>query len=108
MTAETARFDQVTQNLTAQSEKAKAELEGARRTAENTPVQLEAAQATEQQVRARYQAGLATAVDVADAQRLLAQAEIEDSLARLRVWHALLAVAASQGNLEPFLQRLRH
>ena len=108
VTAETARFDQVTQNLTAQSEKAKAELEGARRTAENTPVQLEAAKATEQQVRARYQSGLATAVDVADAQRLLAQAEIEDSLARLRVWHALLAVAASQGNLEPFLQRLRH
>ena len=75
--------------------------------AENTPIQLDAAKATETQVRARYQAGLATVVDVADAQRLLAQAEIEDSLARLRVWRALLALAASQGNLEPFLQQVR-
>jgi outer membrane protein len=106
-TAETARLEQVSQNLTAQSEKAKAELEGARRTAENTPIQLEAARVTEQQVRARYQAGLATVVDVADAHRLLAQAEIEDSLARLRVWRALLAVATSQGDLGPFLQGVR-
>ncbi len=106
-TAESARFDQVVQNLTAQSERARAEVEGARRVAENTPIQLDAAKATEAQVRARYQAGLATLVDVADAQRLLAQAEIEDSLARLRVWRALLTLAASQGNLEPFLQQVR-
>ena len=105
--AETARFDQVVQNLTAQYEKAKAEIEGARRVAENTPIQLEAARVTEEQVRARYQAGLATVVDVADAERLLAQAEIEDSLARLRVWRALLAVAASQGELAPFLESVR-
>ena len=106
-TAESARFDQVVQNLTAQSERARAEVEGARRVAANTPIQLDAAKATEAQVRARYQAGLATLVDVADAQRLLAQAEIEDSLARLRVWRALLTLAASQGNLEPFLQQVR-
>jgi len=106
-TAESARFDQVVQNLTAQSERARAEVEGARRVAENTPVQLDAAKATEAQVRARYQAGLATLVDVADAQRLLTQAEIEDSLARLRVWRALLALAASRGDLGPFLQEVR-
>ena len=106
-TAESARFDQVVQNLTAQSERARAEVEGARRVAANTPIQLDAAKATEDQVRARYQAGLATLVDVADAQRLLAQAEIEDSLARLRVWRALLALAASRGDLGPFLQEVR-
>lgn len=106
-TAESARFDQVVQNLTAQNERARAEAEGARRVAENTPIQLDAAKATEAQVHARYQAGLATVVDVADAQRLLAQAEIEDSLARLRVWRALLALAASRGDLEPFLQEVR-
>jgi outer membrane protein len=105
--AETARFDQVVQNLTGQYEKAKAEVEGARRVAENTPIQLEAARVTEEQVKARYQAGLATVVEVADADRLLAQAEIEDSLARLRVWRALLAVAASQGDLKPFLEAVR-
>jgi outer membrane protein len=106
-TAESARFDQVVQNLTAQNERARAEVEGARRVAENTPIQLDAAKATETQVRARYQAGLATVVDVADAQRLLAQAEIEDSLARLRVWRALLTLAASRGDLGPFLQEVR-
>jgi outer membrane protein len=106
-TAETARFDQVIQDLTAQNEKANAEVNGARRVAENTPIQLDAAKATEEQVRARYQAGLATLVDVADAQRLLTQAEIEDSLARLRVWRALLALSASQGDLGPFLQEVR-
>jgi outer membrane protein TolC len=105
--AESARLDQVVQNLTAQNERARAEVEGARRIAENTPIQLDAAKATESQVRARYQAGLATVVDVADAQRLLAQAEIEDSLARLRVWRTLLALAASRGDLEPFLQEVR-
>ena len=82
-------------------------MEGARRVAENTPIQLDAAKATEAQVRARYQAGLATVVDVADAHRLLSQAEIEDSLARLRVWRALLALAASRGDLGPFLQEVR-
>jgi outer membrane protein len=106
-TAESARFDQVVQNLTAQNERASAEVEGARRVATNTPIQLDAAKATEAQVHARYQAGLATVVDVADAQRLLAQAEIEDSLARLRVWRALLALAASRGDLGPFLQEVR-
>jgi len=105
--AETARFDQVVQNLTGQYERAKAEVEGARRVAENTPIQLDAARVTEEQVKARYQAGLATVVEVADAERLLTQAEIEDSLARLRVWRALLAVAASQGDLGPFLQEVR-
>ncbi len=106
-TAESVRFDQVVQNLTAQNERAQAEVQGARRVAENTPIQLEAAKATEAQVRARYDAGLATVVDVADAQRLLTQAEIEDSLARLRVWRALLALAASRGELAPFLQEVR-
>jgi len=106
-TSESARFDQVFQNLTAQNERARAEVEGARRVAENTPIQLDAAKATEAQVRARYQAGLATLVDAADAQRLLAQAEIEDSLARLRVWRALLTLAAAQGDLAPFLQEVR-
>ncbi|MCI0417685.1 MAG: TolC family protein [Acidobacteria bacterium] len=96
----------VIQDLTAQNEKANAEVNGVRRVAENTPIQLDAAKATEEQVRARYQAGLTTVVDVADAERLPAQAEIEDSLARLRVWRALLSVAASQGDLEPFLQKV--
>ena len=73
----------------------------ARAVAANTPVQLAAAQQSEAQARARYQAGLASVVDVADAQRLLAQAEIEDALARLEVWRALLARARGARRSRP-------
>jgi len=104
--AEAARYDQTLQDLTGQLRKAEASLEGARQIAENTPVELEAARATENQERTRYQAGLATLVEVADAQSLLVQAETDDALARLAVWQNLAAVAASQGDLQPFLQLL--
>ncbi|PYT61940.1 MAG: TolC family protein [Acidobacteria bacterium] len=98
--------DQTVQDLTGQLGKAQASLEGARKVAENTPVELEAAHSTETQVRARYQAGLATLVDVSDAESLLVQAEIDDALARLAVWQNLASVAAAQGDLAPFLQLL--
>ena len=104
--AEAARYDQALQDLTGQLRKAQASLEGARHVAENTPVELQAARATEDQERARYQAALATLVDVADAQSLLVQAETDDALARLAVWQNLAAVAASLGDLQPFLQFL--
>lgn len=104
--AEAARYDQALQDLTGQLRKAQASLEGARSVAENTPQELDAARTTETQVRARYQSGLATLVDVADAQSLLVQAETDDAVARLAVWQNLAAVAASQGDLQPFLQFL--
>jgi outer membrane protein len=103
--AETARSSQVIAELTGQAAKARATLNGARRIAQNTPIQLEAARATEQQATARYRAGLANITDVAEAQRILSQAEIDDALAQLGVWRAMLAVAAAQGDLQPFLQQ---
>jgi outer membrane protein TolC len=106
--AEAARYDQDLQDLTGQLRKAQASLEGARHVAENTPVELDAARTTETQERSRYQAGLATLVEVADAQSLLVQAETDDALARLAVWQNLAALAASQGDLEPFLQFLHN
>ena len=105
--AEQARYDQTLQDLTGQLRKAQASLDGARKVAENTPIELEAARTTEMQERARYQAGLATLVDVSDAQSFLVQSEIDDSLARLAVWQNLAAVAAAQGDLRPFLESLR-
>ena len=104
--AASARYDQTLQDLTGQLRQAQASLEGARHVAENTPVELDAARTTEIQERARYQAGLATLVEVADAQGLLVQAETDDALARLAVWQNLAAVAASHGDLQPFLQLL--
>ena len=101
--AEVARYDQTVQDLTGQLRKAQASLEGARHVAENTPVELDAARTTETQERSRYQAGLATLIDVADAQSLLVQAETDDALAWLAVWQNLASVAAAQGDLGPFL-----
>jgi hypothetical protein len=46
-------------------------------------------------------------VEVADAQRLLLQAQIDDNLAHLSVWRALLAEAFAQGRLESFLDAVR-
>jgi outer membrane protein TolC len=105
--AETALYDQTIQGLTGRFEQARASLEGARRVAQETPVELQAARDTETQARARYQAGLATIVDVTDAESLLLQSEIEDALARLAVWQNLAALAAAQGNLDPFMQLVR-
>ena len=104
---EAARYDQVIQNLNGGVEKARAALAGARRVAENTPIQLEAARATEQQATARYKAGLGTIVEVAEAQRILTQAEIDDALARLNIWRAMLAVAAAEGDLTSYLEEVK-
>jgi hypothetical protein len=46
-------------------------------------------------------------VEVADAEGLLAQAEMDDAIARLNVWRALFGVAYAQGDLQPFLSVLR-
>jgi outer membrane protein TolC len=74
--------------------------------AANTPVEVAAAHAAAEQAGARYQAGLGAIDQVAEAQRLLAQAEIDDALARLAVWRALLSVAVAAGDLQPFLAQV--
>jgi outer membrane protein len=86
---------------------ARDQLKAAQLVAQETPIELAAAQQSEAQSRARYQSGLATLVEVADAENLLAQAEMDDSIARLNVWHGLFGVANAQGNLQTFLQVLR-
>ena len=103
--AETARYDRVLEDLDAQMGRAQAVLDGARRAAGNTPFELDAARATEQQATARYQSGLANIIEVADAQRLLTKAEIDDVIAKLNVWRGLLLVSAAEGDIEPFLTR---
>jgi len=101
--AETARFEQIAADLRAQWNRAVATLQGNRRVAANTPVQVSSAQATTRQATARYEAGLGTIDQVADAQRLLTQAEIDDALARLGVWRGLLGVAVAAGDIQPFI-----
>ncbi len=105
--AEVARYDETMQQLSGQLEQGLASLKGARRIAEKTPIELKAARDNETQARARYQAGLATLVEVAEAQSLLVQAETDDALARLAVWHNLAVLAAAEGSLDPFLDIVR-
>jgi outer membrane protein TolC len=100
---ESALFDEAVLTVTSQQQAADAMVRAALAIAANTPVQLAAAQQAESQARARYQAGLASIVEVADAQSLLAQAEVQDQLARVDVWRARLAQAAARGTLTPFL-----
>jgi hypothetical protein len=42
-------------------------------------------------------------LDVATANSLLTQAEVDDALARVNVWQALLLVWRAAGDLNPFL-----
>jgi outer membrane protein len=105
--AESALYDEAVLTVTSQQQTAAALLQAARAIAENTPIQLAAAQQTETQARARYDAGLTTIVEVADAQSLLAQAEMQDQLARVDVWRALLAVAVADGDVTPFVNLVR-
>jgi outer membrane protein TolC len=98
-----AKYSQTVEDLNGNILKARAVLEGARRVAQNTPIELEAARATERQATARYKAGLGNIAEVAEAERILTQADIDNSLAQLGVWRALLGVAAAQGELTPFL-----
>ena len=93
----------VIQELRGDMARARIAVEAARKIARNTPVELEAATALETQAQARYKAGLAAVVEVADAQRLLRQAEVDDSLAKLGVWQALFALAAAQGEIDELL-----
>ncbi len=103
--SQTARSEQIVVDLRAQWNRAVATVNGARGVAKNTPVQVAAARTALQQATARYQSGLGVIDEVAEAQRLLTQAEIDDALARLGVWRGLLAIATAAGDLEPFLQQ---
>jgi outer membrane protein TolC len=101
-----AQYSLITTNVQAQFDTAVATLNGARKVAANTPIEVSSARTSFQQATARYQAGLAPIDDVAQAQRLVAQAQIDDALAHLNVWRARLQVETARGNIQPFLNEV--
>jgi outer membrane protein TolC len=103
MRAQSARAQQVAVDLRARWNVAAANVAGARQVAANVPVQVAAARNAVTQAAARYQSGLGNIDDVAEAQRLLTQSEIDDALARLGVWRGLLDLATAAGDLRPFV-----
>jgi outer membrane protein len=104
--AEQARLEQINYTLKAQEARARALIESARQIAANTPAQVNATSETLTRAKVRYEYGLTNITEVAEAQRLLAQAEIDDGVARLGVWRAWLVAAKLQGELKPFLDQL--
>ena len=105
--AESARYDEAVLNVTSQQRIADAALAAARAIAQNTPIQLAAAQQSEAQARARYEAGLASIVEVAEAQSLLASAEYQNAVAQIDVWRTLLAQAVARGDVASFVELVR-
>jgi outer membrane protein len=102
-----ATYEKTIQDVTGEVQAALSALKSAELVAQQTPIELTAARESETQSRARYDAGLATIVEVAEAESLLAQAETDDAVARINVWRGLFGVAYAQGNLDPFLDLLR-
>src|SRR5204862_1219090 len=105
--AESAHYERTIQALTTQEVKARALMKAATEIARNTPIERQAATAGESQARAGYQSGLASITEVAEAQRLLAQAEAHDAVARLGVWRALLVTAQAHGDRTPLLEKIK-
>jgi outer membrane protein TolC len=104
--AATAREARTVQTLKTERARARTVTAAAYRIAANVPQQLSAARETTVQASARYDAGLASVVEVAEAQRLLAQAESEVAVANLAVWRARLAEAILEGDLPSFVRQL--
>jgi outer membrane protein TolC len=102
-----ARRDEAYVAVASQLTTSTAVLRGSLNVAKQTPVTLASARAAEQQAVARFKTGLTPVVDVADAQRLLAQAEVDDAVARLEVRRALLLLARASGDLGPFMAQSR-
>jgi outer membrane protein TolC len=100
--AAVAHRDQTSLAIAGQLASATAILQGAQRISSQTPTTLASARSAEQQAVARYQTGLSSIVDVAETQRLLAQAEIDDAVAHLEVRRALLLLARASGDLSAF------
>jgi len=98
-----AKHDETYLAVASELSSASTVLKGALAVSKQTPMTLAAAQAAEQQASARYKTGLTSIVEVADADRVLSQAEMDDAVARLEVRRALLSLARASGDLGPFV-----
>jgi outer membrane protein len=97
-------FDLAMQVLEKKDARARIELEQSRKIAEQTPILVDAARVREIKVIKRYGTGLTNMVSLAEAEKALASAQVEDAQAQVEVWRAILHLAYIQGDLKPFLQ----
>lgn len=99
-----AEYELAMQVLEKKDARARILLAQARKVADETPILVETAKVREIKVMKRYSAGLTNMVSLAQAEKALAEAEVEDALAQTEVWRAMLALAYVQGDLAPFMQ----
>ncbi len=99
-----ADYELAMQILEKKDARARILLAQARKVADETPRLVEAARVKEIKEQKRYSTGLTNVVSLAAAEKELAEAEVEDALAQIDVWRAILCLAYVQGDLRPFLQ----
>jgi outer membrane protein TolC len=98
-----ARRDEVAQEIESELRQARAILDGSYEIARSTRVSVDSSRAALAQAGARYRAGLYTVDAVAEALRLMAQAQADDAVAAVEIWRARLLLARAVGDLEPLL-----
>jgi outer membrane protein TolC len=101
-----ANRDVVIQQVQAQIDSANAILTSAYRAADQSRISLQSSHAALTQAQARYRAGLYTIDAVAEALRLVADAEAGDAIARTDIWRARMLLARAVGDLGPLLSEI--
>jgi outer membrane protein len=101
-----ARRNEVAQDIQSQVDSARAILNGAYKVAHNTRVSVDSSSAALSQASARYKAGLYTIDAVAEALRLLAEAQADDAVARVEIWRAKILLARAVGDIGPLLAEI--
>lgn len=102
-----ADFDLAMQVLEKKDANSRIMLEQARKVAEQTPILVQAARVREIKVQKRYSTGLTNVVTLANAEKTLAEAKVENAVAQVEVWRSILSLAYAQGDLKPFLELVR-
>ncbi len=91
-------------SLRAIIEQARLRLEAAQAVAAKMPEARRAAKELLVQSEVRYRTGLGTVTELAEAQRIAEQAEVDEALARVGIWRAAFGLATARGDLTTFLE----
>jgi len=101
-------YNLVLQNLRTEDMQARDRVQAALDLAANMPIQVQAAVVATQQAEARYKTGLGSIAQVAQANETLAQSRVQEAIAKVGVWRALLSVASVHGDIKPLLTEADH
>ncbi len=99
-------YNLVMQTLRTEDIQSRDRVQAALHLAENMPIQVQAAVIATKQAEARYKTGLGSIAQVAQANETLAQSRVQEAIAKVGVWRALLSVASVHGDLRPFLDEV--